>query len=284
MEIVQTIKSVRKIVAEARRQNGKIGLVPTMGALHAGHISLIKEAVKETDFVVVTIFVNPTQFGAGEDFQKYPRPLQGDIDICQNEGVHLIFIPTAEHLYGCEHLTWVDVEKLTLTLCGKCRPGHFRGVTTVCAKLFNIVMPDTAFFGQKDAQQAFVIKKMVQDLNFPIKIVICPTVRERSGLAISSRNQYLTEQQKAHAPLIYKALRKARQLTKQGIDNPIEIIAQMTHILREAPEMQIEYIGIVDAKTLQVLEAVNTKALVAIAAKLGSARLIDNIMVDAARK
>lgn len=284
MEIIQTIKAVRKIIVEARRQDKMIGLVPTMGALHAGHISLIGEAVKETDFVAVTIFVNPTQFGDGEDFQKYPRPLQDDIDICQNEGVHLVFVPTVKHLYGGEHLTWIDVEKLTLTLCGKCRPGHFRGVTTICAKLFNIVLPDVAFFGQKDAQQAFVIKKMIQDLNFPIKIVICPTVRERSGLAISSRNQYLTEEQKTHAPLIYKALRKARQLTKQGIDNPIEIIGQMTHILREAPEMQIEYIGIVDAKSLQSLEAVNTRALIAIAVKLGSTRLIDNIMVDAARK
>jgi pantoate--beta-alanine ligase len=284
MEIVQKIKPMRKIIAEARRRNMKIGLVPTMGALHSGHISLIKEAIKKTDFVVVTIFVNPTQFVQGDDFQRYPRPLEDDIDICQNEGVHAVFIPTAEHLYNPKHVTWVDVDKLTLTLCGKCRPGHFRGVTTICSKLFNIVMPDEAFFGQKDVQQAFVIKRMVEDLNFPIKISICPTVRERSGLAISSRNQYLTEEQKSHAPLIYKALRKARRLTKQGIDNPIEIIGQMTHIIREAPEIEVEYIGIVDAETFQPLDSVNTKAIIAVAAKVGSARLIDNIIVDAAKK
>jgi len=284
MEVVETIESVRKMVAEARRQNKRIGLVPTMGALHAGHISLIEAAVKETDFVVVTIFVNPTQFAPGEDFQQYPRPLEVDLDISRNTGAHLVFAPTAEHLYGCENLTWVNVDKLTLPLCGKTRPGHFRGVTTVCAKLFNIVLPDVAFFGQKDAQQAVVIKRMVKDLNFPVKIVVCPTVRERSGLAISSRNQYLTDRQKTDAELIYKSLQKARQLIKQGIDNPVEIIAEMTHVLRQAPAIQIEYIAIVDATTLQPLDVVNKKALIALAAKLGSARLIDNIIVDAAKE
>jgi len=283
MEVVETIESVRKMVAEARRQKKSIGLVPTMGALHAGHISLIESAVKETGFVVVTIFVNPTQFAPGEDFQQYPRPLEVDVNICRNSGANLVFVPTAEHLYGRENLTWVNVDKLTLPLCGKTRPGHFRGVTTVCAKLFNIVLPDVAFFGQKDAQQAVVIKRMVKDLNFPLKIVVCPTVRERSGLAVSSRNRYLTDRQKIDAELIYKSLEKARQLIKEGIDNPVEIIAEMTHVLRQSPEIQIEYIAIVDATTLQPLDVVNKKALIALAAKLGSARLIDNIIVDAAK-
>ena len=190
-----------------------------MGALHAGHISLIEAAKRKCDFVVVSIFVNPTQFGPGEDFQKYPRPLKTDLQLCRKAGVDLVFAPTAKEMYSSENLTWVDVEKLTEPLCGRFRPGHFRGVATVCAKLFNIVLPDIAFFGQKDAQQAIVIKRMVADLNMPLKIVICPTIREKSGLALSSRNQYLTDQQKQDAAAIYKSLQKCRQLIKSGVRN-----------------------------------------------------------------
>jgi len=196
MEVVRTIESVRDLVKTARSRGKKIGLVPTMGALHIGHISLIKAAVKGCDFVVVSIFVNPTQFSPGEDFERYPRPIDADMEICKEAGVDVVFTPTTEQMYQKENLTWVNVEKLTEQLCGRCRPGYFRGVTTVCAKLFNIVGSDFAYFGQKDAQQAIVIKRMVADLNMPLEIVVCPTVRERDGLAVSSRNQYLTEQQR----------------------------------------------------------------------------------------
>ena len=200
MEVAKTIESVRNLVKAARSRKKKIGLVPTMGALHIGHISLVEAAVKDYDFVVVSIFVNPTQFGPGEDFEKYPRPLEADLEICKKTGVDVVFNPAPEQMYPQKNLTWVTVEKLTEPLCGMSRPGHFRGVTTVCTKLFNIVEPDVAYFGQKDAQQAIVIKRMVADLNMPLKIIVCPTVREQSGLAVSSRNQYLSEQQKYDAP------------------------------------------------------------------------------------
>ncbi len=207
MEVAKTIESVRSLV-KATRSGGKIiGLVPTMGALHVGHISLMEAAVKECDFVVVSIFVNPTQFVPGEDFEKYPRPLDADLEICKKAGVDVVFTPTPEQMYPAENLTWVNVEKLTESLCGQFRPGHFRGVTTVCTKLFKIVAPDIAYFGQKDAQPAFVIKRMVADLNMPWEIVIYPTVREPNGLAVSSRNKYLTEQQQKDAANIYKSLR-----------------------------------------------------------------------------
>ena len=188
-----------------------------MGALHVGHISLIKAAVKKSDFVVVSIFVNPTQFGPKEDFKKYPRPFKTDLDICKKYGVALVFAPTTLEMYGAESLTWVTVERLTSPLCGKFRPGHFRGVTTVCAKLFNIIQPDVALFGQKDAQQAVVIKKMVTDLKMPLKIVVCPTVREPDGLAVSSRNKYLTAQQRADVTAIYESLAKCRELIRAGV-------------------------------------------------------------------
>ncbi len=210
LEVAKTIKSIRSLVKTARTEGKKIGLVPTMGALHIGHISLIEAAVKKCDFVVVSIFVNPTQFVAGEDFGKYPRPLDADLEICTKAGVDVVFAPSTEQMYNSENLTSVNVEKLTEPLCGQFRPGFFRGVTTVCAKLFNIVAPDIAFFGQKDAQQAIVIKRMVADLNMPLKIVVCPTVRRPDGLAVSSRNQYLTEQQKKDTTLIYKSLQKCR--------------------------------------------------------------------------
>jgi pantoate--beta-alanine ligase len=196
MEVAETIKSVRKLVKAARDKDKKIGFVPTMGALHIGHISLIEKAVEGSDFIVVSIFVNPTQFGPGEDFEKYPRSFESDLEICRKVGVDVVFAPSSQEMYKKENLTWVNVEKLTEPLCGRSRPGHFRGVTTVCAKLFNIVEPDVAYFGQKDAQQAIVIKQMVVDLNNRVEIVVCPTVRQADGLAVSSRNKYLSEQQK----------------------------------------------------------------------------------------
>jgi pantoate--beta-alanine ligase len=278
MELAKTIKSVRSLVKAARGKGKKIGFVPTMGALHIGHISLIEAARKNTDFVVVSIFVNPTQFGPGEDFEKYPRPLDADFEICKKAGADVVFAPSAKEMYPTENLTWVNVEKLTEPLCGRSRLGHFRGVATVCTKLFNIVAPDIAFFGQKDAQQAAVIKKMVSNLNMPFEIVVCPTVREKNGLAVSSRNRYLTAQEKKDAASIYKSLQKCEQMVKEGVRETEPIIAQMRKIL--SPVSSIEYISIVDAETLQNLDKIAGPAIAAVVVKIGSTRLIDNILIE----
>ena len=280
MKLAKTIRSVRALVQTARSRNQKIGLVPTMGAFHPGHISLIETAVKECDFVVVSIFVNPTQFGPAEDFKKYPRSLDTDLETCRKIGVDVVFVPSTEQMYPVQNLTWVNVEKLTESLCGQFRPEHFRGVTTVCAKLFNIIAPDIAFFGRKDAQQAVVIKRMVADLNMPLRIVVCPIVRGPDGLALSSRNQYLTEQQKKDATLIYSSLQKCREMVEAGIEDCTKIIAQMREVLNQAPSINIEYISIVDAETLQSISRITGKILAAVAVKIGTARLIDNILVD----
>ena len=281
MEVAKTIEAVRGLVKAARSEGSKIGLVPTMGALHVGHISLIEAAVKDCDFVAVSIFVNPTQFGPGEDFEKYPRPMEADLEICRKAGVDVVFAPAPKEMYPAENLAWVTVEKLTEPLCGSSRPGHFRGVTTVCAKLFNIVAPDVAYFGQKDGQQAIVIKRMVADLNMPLEIVVCPTVREANGLAVSSRNQYLTAQQKQDAANIYKSLQTCLKMIDAGTTETRQIIAEMRKILQQIPSAEIEYVSIVDAETLESIEKIAGKILAAVAVKVGPARLIDNILVDA---
>jgi len=280
MKVVKKIQSVRRLVKAARKRGKIIGLVPTMGALHTGHISLIKAAKKRCDFIVVSIFVNPTQFGPSEDFQRYPRPVKEDLAICRKNGVDVVFMPSTEEMYPERNMTWVDVEKITEGLCGQFRPGHFRGVATVCAKLFNIVGPDFVFFGQKDAQQAAVIKRMAADLNMPLKIAVCPTVREKSGLAISSRNNYLSEKEKAAAACIYKALEKCREMVSDGITDANQLKKQMKEVFYEEPSISIEYICIVDADTLEPLERVGKRALAAIAVHIGATRLIDNIIID----
>jgi pantoate--beta-alanine ligase len=280
MEVAETIESVKSLVRAARGRGKRIGLVPTMGALHVGHISLIEAAAKDCDFVVVSIFVNPTQFGPGEDFEKYPRPMEADLKICSKAGVDVVFAPTPQQMYPGQNVTWVNVEKLTEPLCGRSRPGHFRGVTTVCAKLFNIVTPDVAYFGQKDGQQATVIRRMVADLNMPLKIVVCPTVREPGGLAVSSRNRYLNEQQKKDAAKIYKSLQECRRMVEEGVTNAEKIIAAMRKILLQVPSIEIEYVSIVDAETLQPAEKIAGKVLAAVAVRIGPARLIDNIVLD----
>ena len=280
MEIAKTIQSVKDALRTARSLHKTIGFVPTMGALHVGHISLIEAAKKKCDFVVVSIFVNPAQFGPGEDFQKYPRPLREDLEICRNTGVDIVFTPSQQQMYPQENLTWINVEKLTDSLCGRNRPGHFRGVTTVCAKLFNIVGPDIAFFGQKDAQQAIVIRQMVADLNMPLEIVICPTIRLPAGLAVSSRNKYLSDPQKKDACLIYKSLSECENLIKAGTTDTRTIIARMRKVLGQAASIEIEYVSIVDAETLQNIDFVAGKVLAAVAVKIGPARLIDNILLD----
>jgi pantoate--beta-alanine ligase len=280
MEIAKTIADTRKFINAARKQGKTIGFVPTMGALHVGHISLIKTARDNTDFVVVSIFVNPTQFGPNEDFDKYPRPIEDDLRICREQGVGLVFAPQVNEMYPAQNITLVNVEQLADSLCGKSRPGHFRGVATVCAKLFNIILPDIAFFGQKDAQQCAVIKRMVADLNMPLKIRICDTVREDDGLAVSSRNKYLNDAQRKAAPLIYKSLLLAKNLIQSGIFDSEKIISQMKKILSQSELLKPEYVEIVNAETLKTLELVNGRVLVAVAVRCGSTRLIDNIPVD----
>jgi len=280
MDVAETIGSVRRLVEVARKKGKRVGLVPTMGALHAGHVSLIDAATKDCDFVVVSIFVNPTQFGPGEDLENYPRPFEADLETCRKAGVDVVFAPAPDEMYPTQNLTWVTVEKLTCCLCGRRRPTHFRGVTTVCTKLFNIVRPDVAYFGQKDAQQAIVIKRMVADLNMPLEIVICPTIREPSGLAVSSRNQYLSDQQKTDATCIYRSLQRCRQMIEAGETDARQIIAEMKKILRQIPSAQIEYVSIADAETLEEIDHISGRILAATAVGIGPARLIDNIIVD----
>jgi pantoate--beta-alanine ligase len=279
MKVVHTINEVRSAVKEARQKNNRVGCVPTMGALHAGHGSLIEAAAKECDYVIVTIFVNPAQFAPGEDLDKYPRTLEADCHYCEKLGADLVFAPSPEEMYPTEQLTWVDVHKLTDLLCGAKRPGHFRGVTTVCAKLFNIVQPDVACFGQKDAQQALVIQRMVADLNMPLEIRICPIVREPDGLAMSSRNQYLSADERQRAVCLYQALIQCKEKIDAGQRDAAVLKSQMQEIIRQKGG-KIDYIEIVDAETLSPPHTLEGRVLMAVAVFFGKTRLIDNLLLD----
>ena len=279
MEVVKTIKDVREAVSTARTDGKSIGFVPTMGALHAGHVLLIDRAVADCDFVVVSIFVNPTQFGPNEDFDKYPCDLDADAAVCEKAGADVIFAPSASEMYPSQNSTWVDVDGITDHLCGASRAGHFRGVTTVCTKLFNIVCPDQAFFGQKDAQQAIVIKRMVADLNMSLEIVVCPTVRQKDGLALSSRNKYLSDVERKDALLISKALKACDKAISGGEYDAEKLVALMKSII-SGGAVDIEYLSIVDTRTLENVSKIEGQVLVAIAVRVGKTRLIDNIFVD----
>lgn len=280
MDLTPSIPAVRSLVAKAKADGLLVGLVPTMGALHAGHVSLIKAAARRCGYVVVSIFVNPTQFGPAEDFDRYPRDLEADRSICEQAGVELIFAPGVSVMYPGPNLTWVTVERLTDNLCGSSRPGHFRGVTTVCNKLFNIVQPDVAFFGQKDAQQAIVIKRMVADTNLPLEIEVCPTLRDPDGLALSSRNRYLSPEERADALLLHRALTAAGDMIRRGQRRSDSIIAAMSAVLASSRRVIVEYISVVDTETLSHLPMIENEALIAVAARIGRTRLIDNIIVD----
>ena len=271
------------LAEELRRQGRRVGFVPTMGALHEGHLSLIRKAKELSDFVVVSIFVNPTQFGPGEDYESYPRDTQGDLAKCEAEGVDAVFMPSVEDMYAPDHSTWVEVEGLTRELCGRFRPGHFRGVATVVLKLFNIVKPHVAVFGLKDAQQFFVIRRMVRDLNLDVEIVPGETVREPDGLAMSSRNAYLSQEERAQAPALYRALLYAKGLVlEDGLRDPKEIERRVLAFLaREAPLARVQYFQIVDTERLEPVERVEGEVLMAIAAFFGKARLIDNVIFRA---
>ena len=263
-----------------RRDKKTIGLVPTMGFLHAGHIRLIEEARQTCDTLVVSIFVNPVQFGPHEDFDKYPRDLEHDKSLLINSGTDILFCPAVEEMYPGEQKTYVFTEDLAQKLCGVSRPTHFRGVTTVVAKLFNIIKPHVAVFGQKDAQQALILKKMVTDLNFDLNMIVVPTVREPDGLALSSRNQYLSPEERKAAPEIYRALMQARNMIANGMRARKNIEAYIRDILNTVPHLRIEYIAVVDTGSLEPVEQISGGAMIATAVYCGTTRLIDNIIID----
>ncbi len=258
---------------------GKVGLVPTMGYLHEGHLSLVRRARAECDYVVVSIFVNPTQFGPKEDLSKYPRDLDRDLGLMEPLGVDLVWMPTAESMYPKGYQTWVEVEAVTRPLEGAMRPGHFRGVTTVVAKLFNEVQPQRAYFGQKDAQQAAVIRQMTRDLNFPIEIVVCPIVREPDGLAMSSRNVYLDAEERKAATVLYRSLNAAKNVYYNGERDAEELRRIMREVIATEPLAQMQYVSCADYDTLEELETVTGKTLLSMAVFLGKTRLIDNIVL-----
>jgi pantoate--beta-alanine ligase len=276
MEIAKTISRMKAL---RRDLTGSVGFVPTMGYLHQGHISLVKQAKTDNSAAVVSIFVNPAQFGPHEDFKKYPRNLEHDLDLLKEANTDIVFIPSDEEMYPPGFNSWIDVQKITEQLEGEQRPGHFKGVTTVVAKLFNIIEPTTAYFGQKDAQQALVIQKMVSDLNMNLKVIVAPTIRESDGLAMSSRNTYLTLQERQAATVLFKALTKAQQMWKHKETKAENIRQEMISLINKEPSAIIDYVSIADAQTLEELAEITTPALVSIAVKIGKTRLIDNIIL-----
>jgi pantoate--beta-alanine ligase len=282
VKVLHTIEETRAACLEARRQGKRIGLVPTMGALHEGHLSLVRAARIQTGLVVVSIFVNPLQFGPNEDFSKYPRTLEHDRELLEAEGVALIFAPTPEEMYPQGAATFVEVEGLPQKLEGRTRPTHFRGVTTVVSKLLNIVEPDVAFFGQKDAQQAIIIRKMAQDLDMGVRIAVMPIVREQDGVAMSSRNRYLDPVQRKQASVLYRALTRIQMLADRGECSSATLLESGRSVVEEEPQVRLDYLEIVHPETLEPVADVSAGALVAIAAYVGPTRLIDNIVLHGA--
>lgn len=280
MKVRTTIEAMRAASRVARLGGLRIGFVPTMGALHEGHLSLVRAAKAQCDAVVVSIFVNPLQFGPNEDLAKYPRTFERDCELLKKEDVDFVFAPTAEEMYSEKSLTYVTVEGMSEKLCGRSRPGHFRGVTTVVAKLFHIVQPDLAFFGQKDAAQVAIIRRMVLDLNFPIAIVACPIVREPDGLAMSSRNAYLSPEQRKSALVLYRALQEIQRKFETGERDSSRLIAAGKAVIAQETGARLDYLEIVDPDTLDPEAQVSKTALVAIAAYVGNTRLIDNILLS----
>lgn len=281
MEIATTVEEVRRTVKAWKAQGLSVGLVPTMGYLHEGHQSLVKRAVEENDRVVVSIFVNPIQFGPNEDFAQYPRDLEKDAALCERTGAALIFHPEAEEMYAPDFCTYVDMEHLTENLCGARRPGHFRGVCTVVSKLFHIVAPDRAYFGEKDAQQLAVIRRMVRDLNFDLEIVGCPIIREADGLAKSSRNTYLNPTERRAALVLHRALTAGQSMMERGERNVAAVLDAIRDELEEEVLAQVDYIKIVDALTMEDVTEIQGDVLVALAVYIGKTRLIDNFTFHA---
>lgn len=283
IKLFDKIEDIKEICRKEQKKGNTVGFVPTMGALHDGHLSLVKKAKDCSDFVVVSIFVNPIQFGPSEDFGKYPRNLDRDTALLESVGADAVFTPDVKTIYTDDFSTYVDVECLTENLCGKSRPGHFRGVTTVVCKFFNIVRPDFAVFGEKDAQQLAVIKKMVLDLNMDVKIIEAPIFREPDGLAMSSRNAYLSREERKEATIIYKSLCEAQKLTVSKDFSALKIVEVIKSTLNKSPFIEIEYIEAVNPLTLKPLDDFSETALIAVAVKIGKTRLIDNITVSIRR-
>jgi len=279
-QVVETIEAMHEVVEHARRKGLVVGLVPTMGALHAGHLSLVRTARAQTDFVVVSIFVNPAQFGPHEDFHRYPRPFERDIALCTAEKVDVVFHPDAGVLYPPDYRTYVEVHELQEVLCGASRPGHFRGVATIVLKLFNIVQPDIAYFGQKDAQQTRLLQQMVRDLNVPVRIEVCPIVREMDGLALSSRNVYLDPEQRQHATVLYRSLEEVRTRIEAGERSGARLLEVLHGLIAATPGTRLDYAAIVDYQTLRPREVLEGKVLIALAVYVGNTRLIDNVLLD----
>jgi pantoate--beta-alanine ligase len=280
MRLIKTIDEMRELRRATRKSGQRLGLVPTMGALHEGHLSLVRAAREKSDVVAVSIFVNPTQFGPNEDFAKYPRTLESDSKMLDREHVDVIFAPSVNDMYpGCA-VTWVTVEEMSERLCGRSRPGHFRGVTTVVSKLFHIIEPDVAFFGQKDAAQVAIIRRMVRDLNMPVKIEVGAIVREPDGLALSSRNAYLNPEERKSALILHRSLQQAHTLFEEGERNSAKLIAAGKQEFASEPQARLDYFEIVDPDSLEPITTISKCALIAVAAFIGNTRLIDNIIVD----
>ncbi len=277
MRVIETVAEMHRA---RRRCEGSVGVVPTMGYLHEGHMSLVRRARAENDVVIVTIFVNPTQFGPNEDLAAYPRDLPRDLSLLDEAGVDLVFVPSDREMYPPGFQTYVSVQELTRSLEGAARPGHFRGVTTVVAKLFNLTRPDRAYFGQKDAQQVRVIRQMVADLNFDLEVVVCPIVRDEDGLALSSRNNYLSPEERAAAPVLYRALRAAEARYLAGEQRAEVLRTTMREVLAAEPLAEVEYVSVADLDTLAELDRVERGALASMAVRVGPARLIDNLILN----
>ncbi len=280
MKTLTRVAEMQAAAAGLRGAGKRTGFVPTMGALHAGHLSLVRRAKQETDVTVVSVFVNPAQFGAGEDYLNYPRDFEHDSALLQREGVDILFAPPVEEIYPQGFETYVTAEQVSAPLEGEFRPGHFRGVATVVLKLFNIVQPDRAYFGRKDAQQCVVVSRLVRDLNLPVEIVVCPIVREPDGLAMSSRNAYLNAEERKAALVLYKSLCRARDLMQSGERRAAVIAEGMRKLIEQEPRARIDYVAVVEAETLQPVERVAGRVLVPLAVWIGRARLIDNLLVE----
>lgn len=280
MKLIKTIEETRKEISHYRQKGSSIALVPTMGALHEGHESLMERSLSENDITVVSIFVNPTQFGPNEDFDSYPRNLDQDLAICKKMGVDIVFAPDVEEMYPKDYDTFIEVGSVATVLEGASRPGHFRGVATVVSKLFNIITPERAYFGQKDAQQVSVIRKMVYDLNIPVSVVPCPIIREQDGLAKSSRNQYLSETERKQSIILSQTLQLGEELLRSGETDSRLILDKMKQILETEQAARLEYIKIRDAKQLKEVAQIDQPIFILIAAYIGSTRLIDNVFFD----
>ncbi len=280
MDIIRSLDVMQQFSLGAKRRGLRIGLVPTMGCLHDGHLSLVELARTRSDVVVLSIFVNPIQFLPGEDFARYPRPVERDEERCRETGVDIVFYPEEATMYSADHSVYVEETSLSGGLCGSRRPGHFRGVTTIVAKLFNLVLPDVAVFGQKDAQQSRIIQKMVRDLNYPTDIVLGPIVRDVDGLALSSRNRYLSASERQDSVCLYHSLRRAEKMVKDGERSVARIRAAMVSAIALSKSARIDYIEFVNDRTLQPVTVVEEPVLLALAVKIGATRLIDNVVLE----